>query len=151
MLAGSTSGDDKGKQKAIGRYFLRSSQLFADPDSSDVSSSDYSDSSDASASTSESEGESSSESDEEITQEYLDMLLQQARQNAAAAEAERIPFLQDDEILTLDDVEPPCVSVFVQEICQLDATSADHFHNSIQGHCQPPISNSARDEARVGL
>ena len=151
MLAGSTSGDDKGKQKATGRYFLRSSQLFADLDSSDVSSSDYSDSSDASASTGESEDESSSESDEEITKEYLDRLLQQARQNAAAEEAERIPSLQDDENLTLDDVDPPCVSVLVQETCQLNANSTVHFHNSIQGHCQPPISNSARDEARVAL
>ena len=150
MLAGSTSGDDKGKRKATGRYFLRSSQLFADLDSSDVSSSDYSDSSDASASTGESEDESSSESDEEITQEYLDKLLQQARQNAAAEEAERIPSLQDDENLTLDD-DPPCVSVLVQETCQLNAHSTVHFHNSIQGHCQPPISNSARDEARVAL
>lgn len=80
---------DKGKQKVV-----------------DTSSSDYSDSSDASDPETESEAESSSESDEEITQEYLDMLLQRARQSAAAAEAEQIPSQEDnEEILTLDDVE----------------------------------------------
>ncbi|KXN88202.1 rRNA-processing protein fcf2, partial [Leucoagaricus sp. SymC.cos] len=74
--------------------------------SSSESESNSSDASATSDSENESEDSSSSESDKEITQEYLDSLLEKARQSAAAAEAERnhSPL---EEILTLDSVKQP--------------------------------------------
>lgn len=71
------------------------------PDSESESSSDPSTTSD---SESDSDSSSSSDSDEEITQEYLDSLLQQARENAAIAETEIIRITEDEEeVLKLDD------------------------------------------------
>lgn len=80
------------------------------------------------------------------------MLLQRARQSAAAAEAEQIPSQEDnEEILTLDDVEHLCAHVLVEKTCYLSPSLTDHFQNSIQGYCQPLIFNLAREEAGAAL
>jgi len=80
------------------------------------------------------------------------MLLQRARQSAAAAEAEQISSQEDnEEILTLDDVEHLCAYVLVEEACHLSPSFTDHFQNSIQGYCQLPIFNLAREEAGAAL
>ncbi|EKM79406.1 hypothetical protein AGABI1DRAFT_128557 [Agaricus bisporus var. burnettii JB137-S8] len=70
----------------------------------DFESESSSDPSTTSDSESDSDSSSSSDSDEEITQEYLDSLLQQARENAAIAETEIIRIMEDEEeVLKLDD------------------------------------------------
>ncbi|KAF5360403.1 hypothetical protein D9756_004769 [Leucocoprinus leucothites] len=83
-------------------------------DLSDTSNSDSdsgsgsTDSSAISDSESESDDDSLSDSDEEITQGYLNALLERARHSAAAAETERDRSQEDnEEIFTLDDVEHP--------------------------------------------
>jgi hypothetical protein len=74
-----------------------------------------SDSNDASTSSdleSDSESSSSSDSEEEITQKYLDALLQKARESAATDVDQNHSLEEDEEILTLDDVEQPYVPPF---------------------------------------
>ncbi|KAF9454754.1 Fcf2-domain-containing protein [Macrolepiota fuliginosa MF-IS2] len=88
----------KGKEKVI--ELPETSGSESESESSDISA--------LSDPETDTESGSSSDSEEEITEEYLQSLLQRARENAAAAESERPEATVDnEEILMLDDIEQP--------------------------------------------
>ncbi len=103
---------------------------------SDSESESESESSSAST-TSDSESDNSSESEEEITDDYLQSLLQRARESAAAAELVESRLLEDspqedEEVLILDDAEQPCVYFPLLIKMATNLNYAGHFQNSIQ-------------------
>lgn len=83
------------------------------PETSDPgpeSESEWSDADLSSDSESDLDESSTSESEEEVTKEYLQLLLQRARESAAAVEPGQFQTIGDnEEVLTLDDVEQPYV------------------------------------------
>jgi hypothetical protein len=116
---------------------------------SDSESESESDPSSAS-STSESESDTSSDSEEEITDEYLQSLLQRARESAAATElaesqlSEGSPQEDNEDILILNDAEQPCVPLLWSKTLITDLGDAGHFQNLIREAYPCHISRLAK-------
>lgn len=136
------SAGGKGKERAVGMGYLNLS-FFRCPlmiltlELSDSESEAESESSGAS-STSESESDTPSDSEEEITEEYLQSLLQRARESAAATElaesqlSEGSPQEDNEEILILNDAEQPCVPLLLPIKSITDLSGIDHSQNLIR-------------------
>ena len=128
---------DKGKQKALPEEI----EVTSRPSSRSGS---YS-SSDSSSSNSDSDSDSST--DDEITQEYLDSLLEKARRNVAQASSSKGQpednFAGGDEVIQLDgEEEEKCVIQHYFIVPLSDSIqSSGHFHGWTLVFYHKPTSN----------
>jgi U3 small nucleolar RNA-associated protein 14 len=110
------SAQQKGKGRLLSQDSVERAELSSSPSSSSASSSPSS-----SSSESESDAEDSSEGEDNVSQEYLDSLLEMARRSIAskAVQNNKADVLEDD-IIGLDDLETElkCV-LYIFPIAQL--------------------------------